>query len=139
MTRLAAALVAATLLLPSAARAEDTAVTHGPVSPSHLVCEADNLKEAEEFASYPACKGNIIICKQGGTPANCEPWAPPALDHSWHLLTISNGGTVSLIKGLTKRECDEAVKRIPIGCKMPPGVGGCTLLPGDIKSAECFQ
>ena len=37
---------------------------------------------------------------------------PPSAPHTWHLLTITYGGTVSLIKDLTQRECEEIRTRI---------------------------
>ena len=32
---------------------------------------------------------------------------------NWHLMTVTYGGTVSLIKGLTKAECDTMVAKLP--------------------------
>jgi hypothetical protein len=88
-------------------------------------------------------KGGTVACDMNG----CRPLNT---DHSYHLLTISNGGTVSLIKGLTKKECDEAatMAKPTNGYWHCEGKFGCSwvwtatagdLQPGDIKSAECFQ
>lgn len=62
--------------------------------------------------------------------------------HCWHIMTISYGGTVSLIKGLTKKEADEMYKRIhdeiwpdcpdPNGCMRRVG-------PGDLKDVQEFE
>ena len=128
MTRLTAALVAAALLLPAGARAQGTAHGAAPaIEQRH--CEAGD--PASNCESPPSATALL-----SSTP---QPTAPQP-DHSWHLLTISNGGTVSLIKGLTKRECEEARSKIEIvWCYSPDGDGACTTAPGDIKSAECFQ
>ena len=57
-------------------------------------------------------------------------------DRSWHLLTQSEGGTVSLLKDLTKHECEFARDRV-LNEKF--SLGSHTVQPGEIKSAECFQ
>jgi hypothetical protein len=116
MTRLTAALVAAALLLPAGARAQGTAVTHGfDQCPQGWICADSDVLSG----------GQVHF----GPPPHAEP------DSSWHLLTISNGGTVSLIKGLTKKECDEAANRA-----LPHyHLGLNPVESSDIKSAECFQ
>jgi hypothetical protein len=53
---------------------------------------------------------------------------------TWHLLTQSYGGTVSLIKDLTKHECEFARD-----AAIPYLSGSHMISPGDIKTAECFQ
>ena len=56
----------------------------------------------------------------------------PVEDRSWHLLTQSQGGTISLLKDLTQHECEAARDKLT---KRSDGF----VSPGDIKSAECFQ
>jgi len=57
-------------------------------------------------------------------------------DRSWHLLTQSYGGTISLLKDLTKHECEVARDlALPV---YPNGEIHMTSF-GEIKSAECFQ
>jgi hypothetical protein len=55
---------------------------------------------------------------------------------TWHLLTQSYGGTVSLLKDLDQHECEfargRALGNVPTGQWQAPQ-------PGDIKTAECFQ
>src|ERR1700722_5251242 len=51
---------------------------------------------------------NAQTIRQDCTPANpCT----SADDRSWHLLTITEGGTVTLLKELTKHECEFAMHR----------------------------
>jgi hypothetical protein len=63
-------------------------------------------------------------------------------DRSWHLLTKSQGGTVSLVKGLTKDEC-EKMKCDVTTPHCDQICGGCSyqIMSGDIEmnDAECFQ
>lgn len=92
------------------------------------------LLPAGARADEPACPAWAIHINDKCVGQGITQPADP--DRSYHLLTISNGGTVSLIMDLTKRECDEAQSEIQIGCR--PGEW-CTVDPGDIKSAECFQ
>lgn len=112
-------------------------------------------------------------------------WDDAPLDRSWHLLTITYGGTVTLLKDLTKHECEFVMHRAkgepateeeitaakaraeriakegalcqgkPNGPLYPESAGGSPYclegspitigtstrmtMPGDIKSAECFQ
>ena len=56
---------------------------------------------------------------------------------NWHLVTKSYGGTVSLIKGLTKKECEEMRHHIGGWWDLPPGT--YDLGRGSIESAECFE
>ena len=58
---------------------------------------------------------------------------------NWHLLTKSHGGTVSLIQGLTKKECDNLALRLT---PVYSGVcSGCIVTETNeaIVSVECFQ
>lgn len=63
---------------------------------------------------------------------------PPALismpNRDWHLLAVSYGGTVSLIKDLTKDECEKTRSSL---MWIPDGFSD--VAPGTIKRAECFQ
>lgn len=61
----------------------------------------------------------------------------PMPDRSWRLLTQSYGGTVSLLKDLTKHECETLEAKLSWSCSAEQ----CTrmLTPDLIKSAECFQ
>ena len=51
----------------------------------------------------------IAIAALLACAANASAQVPE--DHSWHLLTQSYGGSISLIKGLTKHECEVAHDR----------------------------
>lgn len=61
----------------------------------------------------------------------------PAQDRSWHLLTQSYDGTVSLILDLAKEECEQAKSKLSF--RTQDGNGWSHSEPGDIKIAECFQ
>jgi len=50
--------------------------------------------------------GDAHCWRSGGIPTES-----PQVDRSWHLLTQSEGGTVSLLKDLTKHECEFAMHR----------------------------
>ncbi len=67
--------------------------------------------------------------------ATSNPIAPPP-DRSWHLLTVSEGGTVSLIRDLTAAECAALQMKM-----LPHRTEGqwFTPMPGDLVRAECFQ
>jgi hypothetical protein len=56
------------------------------------------------FLSATACRADEESCKAAAEPANVR-------DRSWHLLTITHGGTVTLLKGLTKHEAEFARAR----------------------------
>ena len=67
-----------------------------------------------------------------GTSCQMEP-------SNWHLLTRSHDGKISLVKGLTKKECDKLVLILtPV---YPGNCSGCIVTETDttIVSAECFQ
>src|SRR5579859_8090607 len=65
-------------------------------------------------------------CEVSGVQAPCEhtlPYdnlmphddmtpRPPAVDHSWHLLIQTYGGTVTLLKDLTEDECEKTRVRV---------------------------
>lgn len=56
------------------------------------------------------------LCLRPGDPPGCvelkiDGVPVSELERNWHLLTISNGGTVSLVKDLTKHECEFAMHR----------------------------
>jgi hypothetical protein len=57
---------------------------------------------------------------------------------TWHLLTKSQGGTVSLIKGLTEKECKTVWEKLMSHCPNGPGTI-CLVGPSSIVSAECFE
>jgi hypothetical protein len=57
---------------------------------------------------------------------------------TWHLLTKSQGGTVSLIKGLTEKECKTVSEKLMSHCPNAPGTI-CLVGPSSIASAECFE
>lgn len=68
--------------------------------------------------------------------------------HIWHFLSKTYGGTISLIKDLTKAECDGLAAQFPVedGMKAvegfaPDGTAGNRPVyrPGAIEMAECFQ
>ena len=54
---------------------------------------------------------------------------------NWHLLTQSHGGTVSLIHGLTKLQCDKLACNVRIACNAAPGSSWISR-EGDIETAE---
>lgn len=99
-------------------------------------------------------KGGVELCDHQckddhdhafiGTPDNLNPIQIIEDDNqntSWHLLTVSHSGTVSLIKGLSKGECEELEKRVrykimKVG-KIYPNNDDSE--PSDIDRAECFQ
>ena len=56
--------------------------------------------------------------------------------HNWHLLTKSQVGTVSLIKGLTEEECRTAQEKLWPHC---PVNAVCATGSGGIEIAECFE
>ena len=61
-----------------------------------------------------------------------------AEEASWHLLTKSRGGAVSLLKGLTEYECEKARNRLfPVVAECV----NCTIAVTDdmIVYSECFQ
>lgn len=64
----------------------------------------------------------------------CESLDNPA--KTFHLLTVTEGGTVSLLKELTELECYQTLRRaMP---RMTPGIAYAVTL-GMIRKAECFQ
>lgn len=71
-------------------------------------------------------------------PAFATDEPAPAEDHGWHLLTKSQGGTVSLISNLTKKECETMQAAVVVHM-----CDGCTSMvePGDIewRDAQCFR
>lgn len=94
---------------------------------------------AEDTSNYPLFSTAPFIVSPKVASSICEkPGTCPKPDANWHLLTQSYGGTVSLLKGLTKPECDHVVvllkDAIGAAIRAPQLV-----TPGDIKSAECFQ
>ena len=95
---------------------------------------------------------SLRYCTQNDLGSCIQPFSDPPVEQAqtWHLLTISYGGTVSLIKGLTKDECEktrikslpgdggQCIKRNPDGTIEDRGVP-CDIWPSDIKTAECFE
>lgn len=65
---------------------------------------------------------------------------PPCagMPHTWHVLTVTYGGTVSLIKDLTKCEAQNMQKLLD---PWNHSCNGCMTIiqPGDIKSVEIFE
>lgn len=63
-------------------------------------------------------------------------------DTSWHLLTVSHLGTVSLIKGLSKKQCNDVSGYLLGTILIEPGTWD-NLRDGksssNIDRAECFQ
>jgi hypothetical protein len=63
----------------------------------------------------------------------------------WHLLTVTYGGTVSLINDLTKSECEKIASKIPTGgglmkCDSVGAAVQCHLdNPGAIIKTECLE
>jgi hypothetical protein len=109
-------------------------------------------------------EGNALVCDLPGISPGitvppkcfgCVPTVPapgtiPAVgDRSWHLLTQTYGGTITLLRDLTKHECEFAMHR----AKGEPATEEeiiaarnrvVTFPPwepdnGEIKTAECFQ
>lgn len=73
-------------------------------------------------------------CFDDKTCLDAPCWQEPT---NWHLMTKSRGGTVSLIKGITKKECEIMRHHLGAWCDRPAGV--YNLNPGDIETAECFE
>lgn len=71
---------------------------------------------------------DVLACAIFSESAACK--AAYVADRSWHLLTQSYGGTVSLLHDLTRRECKLAQVKL---------LDETRSNPGDIRSAECFQ
>lgn len=75
--------------------------------------------------------------------------SPSLEDRSWHLLTQSRGGAVSLLRDLTLHECahtrarllgfPETKEELAEAAKSRVYSGVHIMQPGDITSAECFQ
>lgn len=145
------ALVATALLLPAGAQAQG-------------ICSEELVRCDQQGCTR--CDGSPVVTWSSsapGVPQLAEPiTAQP--DHSYHLLTISNGGTVSINGPLTKAQCEFAKHRAlgepatdaeiaaadktakdeethyKAGIGVTAGTAPPTIaLPGDIKSAECFQ
>ena len=54
----------------------------------------------------------VLALVSTGAIGECLPSDPPCVvPRSWHLLTITEGGTVTLLKQLTKHECEFAMHR----------------------------
>ena len=95
-------------------------------------CSIDNCETALPDTMMCQSKENQL----------CWGKTPPEPDTSWHLLTQSFGGTVSLIKGLTKEECEAAQYKLythPSTWWQEHMASPVYQLPGDIRTAECFQ
>lgn len=111
-------------------------------TPSGGICTfCDPNQRQPEHLTHPDCVGADF--KDGnGVTTRCS-----AEDRSYRLLTQSYGGTVSLLRDLTKRECEEAKDKVStpinhISCRarhQGDTVFVCEGYPGDIRSAECFQ
>lgn len=74
---------------------------------------------------HVACPPTVpIAVKAPSGPSNCLPWppasdmtpipcsAPPPEDRSWHLMSVTYGGTVTLLKGLTHHEAEFMYDRL---------------------------
>ena len=77
--------------------------------------------------------GHVIECLKLGTGIGTTSIQP---DPNWHLLTKSRSGAISLVKGLTEKECETAQAILAQIC--PNGVI-CSMGSTDIVLAECFQ
>jgi hypothetical protein len=70
-------------------------------------------------------------------------------DRSWHFLTVTRGGVVSLVKDLTKHECEvmqDALPKKQWECAPPGWLGAegdaqcfASVEDSDFVRAECFQ
>ena len=134
----------ALMLLATAARAEET-------SASKCVVETKSYASIRMDGSFvhdsilPILpEGWTFLCASGHditVDGSLNHDEEPLQLHSWHLITITYGGTVSLVKDLTQRECEEIRTRIMSLradsrelCK-----NGCPIELGSIKSVECFE
>ena len=85
----------------------------------------------------PEVHGSCIVPMSGGGGG--------ADGNNWHLLTVSYGGAVSLLKGLTKKECETIQIKLARAslpdwtCSGPPWVAVEPTNSSDIKTAECFE
>ena len=68
---------------------------------SPLLIVAIALVSGQAMSDEPS--GRIWNMAPVQQTSNETPWTHPA---NWHLLTVTHGGTFSLLKDLTKRECD---------------------------------
>ena len=102
-----------------------------------LVCAAVPAWASDYFAGPMGCQEELR------TGDRCIPLLQSIMpDTSWHLLTQSFGGAVSLITGLTKEECEAAQYRLythPSLWWQEHMASTVYQLPGDIRTAECFQ
>jgi len=81
------------------ARAQGATVTWWPPSSAP---DAFSLGHGCPLGMDPvAVNGDVIECRQLSPP-------PAAEDRSWHVLVVTYGGTVSLLKGLTRQEAEHA-------------------------------
>lgn len=66
--------------------------------------------------------------------------APVPPPKTWHLLTVSNKGTVSIVKDLTKDECDKAYEKLyGYMLHFSNSSAGTWMHPSDFNTAECFE
>lgn len=122
------------LLMPSVAWADIAKVCRGvpyPETDEYLICSQEsgwiepimcNGEPCDFSAAKTAKKGDICTFACGK-------------DTSWHLLTVSHSGMVSLIRGLSKGECEKA-KKLSFTDR-PDGMFDYE--DSDIDRAECFQ
>lgn len=77
-----------------------------------------------------------------GCAINDDAWLH-VIAKDWLLVTVSYGGTVSLIKGLSESECQAAKSKVRGATLSDWTCGGMPCAhavdPGEIKLAECFE
>lgn len=102
-----------------------------------LACAAMAMSGTARAEELTVIQGAGVDQWRTEGPVQCTNPCPPDATRSWHLLTQSYGGTVSLLKDLTKHECETLEAKLSWSCSAEQ----CTrmLTPDLIKSAECFQ
>jgi hypothetical protein len=98
----------------------------------------DTTESNEQWLADFAKHDPKIWCdsKTGSCTVGAECHALSDRARTWHLLTKSEGGTVTLLKDLTQKECEEA--KWDLLPKRAPNVS-YMIMPSDINTAECFK
>ena len=105
-----------------------------------LLCMLPGVAWAD--CQMPAPEGKPI-CTESGWSDHIFSQAPKPYNiredkSDWHLLTVSHSGTVSLIRELSKGECEEVKYKLHV-LYYCPNNGECHKDDSDIDRAACFQ
>lgn len=118
-------------MLPGVAWADVTCTATGKPVPLDVKCPIAPINK-DCPSDYPV----KTILPSGNVKCDIGP------DTSWHLLTVSHSGTVSLIKGLSKGECENVSGYLLGTISIKPGTYSKlsdAKSPENIDRAECFQ